>query len=193
MKKMMMAALLAGSMSLSACASDGMNSSMAGDVAQGAAVGAAGGAAVGAVVPGVNVIEGAAIGAGIGGLAGAVWADNNNDGYADGYYQNGQYYPGQPAGYDPTLRRVATGALGGAALGAGAGALIPGLGVLEGAVIGAAVGGVAGAVWADNDKDGRADGYYQNGQYYPGQPSGSTMPAPEPTYTAPPASSGERG
>ncbi|HEU4877729.1 MAG TPA: glycine zipper domain-containing protein [Sphingomicrobium sp.] len=194
MKKMMMAALLAGSMSLSACASDGMNSRMAGDVAQGAAVGAAGGAALGAVVPGVNVIEGAAIGAGIGGLAGAVWADNNNDGYADGYYQNGQYYAGQPAGYDPTLRRVATGALGGAALGAGAGALIPGVGVLEGAVIGAAVGGVAGAVWADNDKDGRADGYYQNGQYYAGQPSGA-MPAPAPMDMPAPAPmpSGERG
>ena len=44
------------------------------------------------MVPGVNVIEGAAIGAAVGGLAGAVWADNNNDGYADGYVQNGQYY-----------------------------------------------------------------------------------------------------
>jgi hypothetical protein len=119
-----------------------------------------------------------------------VWADNNNDGYADGYYQNGQYYAGQPAGYDPTLRRVATGALGGAALGAAAGAVIPGLGVLEGAAIGAAVGGVAGAVWADNDKDGRADGYYQNGQYYPGAP---TSAAPAPVYTAPPAPAGERG
>jgi hypothetical protein len=188
MNKMIMAALLAGSMSLSACATT--DSRTQGDIAQGAAIGAAGGAALGAVVPGVGIIEGAAIGAGIGGLAGAVWADNNNDGYADGYYQNGQYYAGQPAGYDPTLRRVATGAVGGAALGAVAGAVIPGLGVLEGAAIGAAVGGVAGAVWADNDRDGRVDGYYQNGKYYAGAP---TSAAPAPVYTAPPAPAGERG
>jgi hypothetical protein len=187
MNKMIMAALLAGSVSLSACATT--DSRTQGDIAQGAAIGAAGGAALGAVVPGVGIIEGAAIGAGIGGLAGAVWADNNNDGYADGYYQNGQYYAGQPAGYDPTLRRVATGALGGAALGAAAGAVIPGLGVLEGAAIGAAVGGVAGAVWADNDRDGRADGYVQNGQYYPGAPA----TAPAPGYETAPARSGERG
>ena len=192
MKKTMIAALMAGSMSLAACATNGMDSRTAGDIAQGAAVGAAGGAAIGAVVPGVGVIEGAAIGAGVGGLAGAVWADNNNDGYADGYYQNGQYYSGAPAGYDPTLRRVATGALGGAALGAAAGAVIPGLGVLEGAAIGAAVGGVAGAVWADNDRDGRADGYYQNGKYYPGAPAGAVV-TPAPVYVAPPVGRGERG
>ena len=164
MKKMIMAALLAGTVSLSACATT--DSQTQGDIAQGAA-----------------------IGAGIGGLAGAVWADNNNDGYADGYVQNGQYYSGTPQGYDPTLRRVATGALGGAALGAAAGAVIPGLGVLEGAVIGAAVGGVAGAVWADNDRDGRTDGYVQNGQYYPGAPAA----APAPTYETAPARAGERG
>ena len=190
MRKMILSALMAGSVSLSACATNGMDSRTAGDVAQGAAIGAAGGALASAVIPGVGLIEGAAIGAGIGGLAGAVWADNNNDGYADGYYQNGQYYQGQPSGYDPTLRRVATGAVGGAALGAAAGALIPGLGLLEGAVIGAAVGGVAGAIWADNDRDGRADGYYQNGQYYQGQPSG-TMPATN--YNNAPVSRGERG
>ena len=63
---------------------------------------AVGGAAVGAVVPGVSVIEGAAVGAAIGGLAGAVWSDNNNDGYVDGYVYNGQYYAGTPQGYDPT-------------------------------------------------------------------------------------------
>src|ERR1051326_2605120 len=85
-------------------------------VTRNAAIGAAGGAAVGAVVPGVSAIEGAAVGAAIGGLAGAVWADNNNDGYVDGYVYNGQYYAGTPSGYDPTLHRVAVGALGGAAL-----------------------------------------------------------------------------
>jgi len=129
-------------------------------------------------------------GAAIGGLGGAVWADQNNDGYVDGYVANGQYYAGTPQGYDPTLHRVATGALGGAALGAVAGAVIPGVSVLEGAVIGAAVGGVAGAVWADRDNDGRVDGYVYNGQYYAGAPA-STAPA----YAAPPppTRSGERG
>src|SRR6187200_3412421 len=168
MRKSMIAILLAGTISLSACAT---SSEQAGDIAQGAAIGATGGVVAGAVIPGVSVIEGAAIGAAVGGLAGAVWADNNNDGYADGYVQNGQYYSGTPQGYDPTLRRVATGALGGAALGAAAGAVIPGLGVLEGAVIGAAVGGVTGAIWADRDNDGRVDGYVQNGRYYRGAPT----------------------
>ena len=187
MRKTMMAVMLAGAVSLSACAT---NSEQAGNIAQGAAIGAAGGAAVGAVVPGVNVIEGAAIGAAVGGLTGAVWADNNNDGYADGYVQNGQYYTGTPQGYDPTLRRVATGAVGGAALGAVAGAVIPGLSVVEGAVVGAAIGGLAGAVWADNDNDGRADGYVYNGQYYQGTPQGYN-PNTAPTTTT--TTSGERG
>ena len=185
MNKSMMAILLAGTVSLGACAT---NDRQAGNIAQGAAIGAAGGVAVGALVPGVSLIEGAAIGAGVGGLAGAVWADNNGDGYADGYMQNGQYYQGTPSGYDPTLRRVATGAVGGAALGAVAGAVIPGLSIVEGAVVGAAIGGLAGAVWADNDGDGRADGYMQNGQYYQGTPQGYA-----PTNAPPPMSSGERG
>jgi hypothetical protein len=184
MQKSILAIALAGSVTLSACASNPR-------VAQDAAIGGIGGAAVGAVVPGVSVIEGAAVGAAIGGLAGAVWADNNNDGYVDGYVQNGQYYAGQPQGYDPTLRGVATGALGGAALGAAAGAVIPGLSVLQGAVIGAAVGGIAGAIWADQNNDGVVDGYVYNGQYYAGSPS-STAPAP--SNSAPPAGrSGERG
>src|SRR5437868_15198538 len=183
MQKSILALALAGSVTLSACASNPR-------VAQDAAIGGLGGAAVGAVVPGVSVIEGAAVGAAIGGLAGAVWSDNNNDGYVDGYVYNGQYYAGTPQGYDPTLHRVATGALGGAALGAVAGAVVPGLSVLEGAVIGAAVGGVAGAIWADRDNDGRVDGYVQNGQYYQGAPTTSA-----PAYTPPPAPvrSGERG
>ena len=185
MKKSLVAVLLAGSMSLTACAS--VDDARMADVGSGAAVGALGGAAVGAVVGGVNPIEGAVIGAAIGGLAGAVWSDSNNDGYADGYTQNGTYYQGQPSGYDPTLGRVATGALGGAALGAAAGALIPGVSVLEGAVAGAVVGGLAGAIWADQDRDGRADGYIYNGQYYQGTPT-SNPPAATPTTRA-----GERG
>src|SRR5213075_2585977 len=159
MQKTILALALAGSVTLTACASNPR-------VAEGAAIGGVGCAAVGAVVPGVNVIEGAAVGAAVGGLAGAVWADNNNDGYADGYVQNGQYYAGTPAGYDPTLRRVATGAVVGAGAGAVAGAVIPGLSPIEGAVVGAAIGGLAGAVWADNDHDGRADGYVYNCTYY---------------------------
>lgn len=186
MRKSILALALASSVTLAGCAANRTN----GDIAQGAAAGAVGGAVLGAVVPGVSTIEGAAVGAAIGGLAGAVWADNNNDGYVDGYVANGQYYTGTPQGYDPTLRRVATGALGGAALGAVGGALIPGLSMLEGAVIGAAVGGLAGAIWADRDNDGRVDGYVQNGQYYQGAPT-STAPA----YSAPPppVRSGERG
>ena len=186
MKKSLLAIALASSVSLSACAT---NSRAAGDMAQGAAGGAALGAAAGAVIPGVSLIEGAAVGAAIGGLAGAVWADQNNDGYVDGYVSNGQYYAGTPQGYDPTLRRVGTGAVGGAALGAVAGAVIPGLSVLEGAVIGAAVGGLAGAVWSDRDNDGRVDGYVYNGQYYQGAPQATTT---TPVYTAP-TGAGERG
>jgi outer membrane lipoprotein SlyB len=187
MQKSLLAIALASSVALAGCAS----TPQSGDIAQGAAIGAATGVAAGAVIPGVSVIEGAAVGAAIGGLAGAVWSDSNNDGYVDGYTYNGQYYTGTPQGYDPTLRRVATGALGGAALGGVAGAVIPGLGVLEGAVIGAAVGGLAGAIWADQNNDGRVDGYVYNGQYYAGAPA---APAPAPTYSAPPpARSGERG
>jgi hypothetical protein len=186
MRKTILTLALASSVALSGCAANRQN----GDIAQGAAGGAVAGAVVGAVVPGVNVIEGAAVGAAIGGLAGAVWSDQNNDGYVDGYVQNGQYYSGTPQGYDPTLHRVATGALGGAALGAVGGALIPGVSVLEGAVIGAAVGGLAGAIWADRDNDGRVDGYVYNGQYYQGGPS-STAPAP--MAPPPPTRSGERG
>ena len=152
-------------------------------VGTGAAIGAAGGAGVAAIAGG-DLLTGAAIGAAVGGLAGAVWADRNGDGRADGYVYNGQYYEGEPAGYQnasveprrcgpSTLGGAATGAAGGAALGAGAGALIGGLGVLEGAAIGAAVGGIAGAVWANANNDGCVDGYVREGQYYCGRPDGS--------------------
>ena len=73
---------------------------------------------------------------------------------------------------DDTMAGVATGAGVGAAAGAGLGAVVGGLSPLEGAAIGAAVGGIAGAVWADNDRDGRADGSVREGQYYPGTPDG---------------------
>ena len=129
MRKSILALGLAGTVTLSACATNPA-------VTRDAAIGGVGGAAVGAVVPGVSVIEGAAVGAAIGGLAGAVWTDNNNDGYVDGYVYNGQYYAGTPSGYDPSTHSVlgsaATGALGGAALGAVAGAVLPGVSVLTG-------------------------------------------------------------
>lgn len=186
MRKTLMAGLLASSMALSACAS--VDDARMSDVGTGAAIGAVGGAGVGAVVGGVSPIEGAVVGAAIGGLAGAVWSDSNNDGYVDGYSQNGTYYQGRPSGWDSTLGRVGTGAVGGAVLGAAAGALIPGVSLLEGAIAGAVVGGIAGAIWADQDRDGRVDGYMYNGQYYQGAPTGQA-PAPAPM----PMGAGERG
>ena len=95
---------------------------------------------------------------------------------------------------DETLRSAGTGAAIGAAAGASLGAVVGGLSPIEGAVIGAAVGGLAGAVWADRDNDGRADGYYQNGTYYEGRPPAATQPSYQaPAYTPAPAATGERG
>lgn len=86
--------------------------------------------------------------------------------------------------HDSTLASAGTGAAVGAAGGAGVAALAGG-DLLTGAVIGAAVGGIAGAVWADNDRDGRADGYVREGRYYEGAPVVQPVPS---TYR-----SGERG
>ena len=72
---------------------------------------------------------------------------------------------------DSTLASAGTGAAIGAAGGAGVAALAGG-DLLTGAVIGAAVGGIAGAVWHDNNNDGRVDGYVREGQYYEGAPEG---------------------
>jgi Glycine zipper len=71
---------------------------------------------------------------------------------------------------DRSLAYTGTGAAVGAAGGAGISAIAGG-DVLTGALIGGAVGGIAGAVWADRDNDGRADGYMRNGTYYAGAPS----------------------
>ena len=176
MKKSVAAVLLAGSLSLGACAST-TNHDLAA-AGTGAAIGAAGGAALGAVVAGAP-IEGALIGGAIGGIAGAFWADQDNDGRADGYMREGRYYPGTPDGYTSyssgnrcrsVAGTAATGAGIGAVAGAGVGALT-GVGILEGAIAGALVGGVGGAVWADSNNDGCVDGYTRNGRYYQGAPS----------------------
>lgn len=192
MNKSMVAVLMAGSLSLGACSTyDDPTLRGAGT---GAGIGAVAGAGLGAVVGGLSPIEGAAIGAAVGGIGGAVWADRNNDGYADGYVREGQYYQGVPAGYTAarncptTLGGAATGAAIGAAGGAGVGAVVGGLSPLAGAAIGAVVGGVAGAVWADRDNDGCVDGYVREGQYYQGAPVVQT-----PTYQAPAYRAGERG
>ena len=197
MNKPIVAILMAGSISLGACTSYGNNDDTLRGAGTGAAIGAAAGAGLGAVAGGLGVIEGAAIGAAVGGLAGAVWADRNNDGYADGYVREGQYYEGRPAGYQPdgyarncptTLGGAATGAAIGGAGGAGVGAVVGGLGVLEGAAIGAVVGGLAGAVWADRNNDGCVDGYVREGQYYEGAP-----PAQPAYYPPVRRRAGERG
>lgn len=108
MKKVMMATVLAGSLSLGACATTGYNDPYYGNrsagtrAATGAAVGAAVGAGVGAVVPGVSTVEGAVAGGIAGAVLGAVI--NNRQYYRDtrGYC----YYVdknGQPI-YDNTTR-----------------------------------------------------------------------------------------
>jgi hypothetical protein len=185
MSRYFTAVLLAGSLSLGACATTGDSDLAA--VGTGAAVGAVGGAAVGEIAAGAP-IEGALIGAAVGGIAGAIWADHDNDGRADGYYMNGQYYAGTPAGYTVGTRTCTnvgrsalTGAGVGAAAGAGVGALARNVSVLEGAIAGAAIGGIAGALWADSNNDGCVDGYMRDGRYYEGVPAdysyGTTVPA----------------
>jgi hypothetical protein len=180
MNKAVIALMAATALPLAACASTQPNNTLA-SAGEGAAIGAAGGAGVAALTGG-GVLTGAVIGAAVGGVAGAVWADRNNDGVADGYVQNGQYYAGAPAGYDASAtsaartscpsvgHSAAVGAVGGAAVGAGVGALASGISIPGGALVGAAVGGLAGAVWADSNNDGCVDGYRENGQYYPGAP-----------------------
>src|SRR6187200_270987 len=89
--------LAAAALPLSACTSYGNDDSTLASAGTGAAIGAAGGAGVAAIAGG-DLLTGAAIGAAAGGLAGAIWADRNNDGQADGYVYNGQYYEGSPSG-----------------------------------------------------------------------------------------------
>ena len=173
----------AAALPLSACTSmDANGNRTLATAGTGAAIGAAGGAGIAAVTGG-DLLTGALIGGAVGGIAGAVWADRDNDGRADGYYRDGQYYAGSPssgtqyasASSSPNRCRSVVGSAGvgagvGAATGAGVGAVVNGVGVLEGALIGAAVGGIAGAVWADANNDGCVDGYMREGRYYEGGP-----------------------
>ncbi|GGE00177.1 hypothetical protein GCM10011515_19950 [Tsuneonella deserti] len=185
--------LAAAALPLGACTSYNGDSDTLASAGTGAAIGAAAGAGVSAVA-GTDLLTSAAIGAAAGGLAGAVWADRNRDGRADGYVYQNRYYAGTPDTYQPGMgdasycpsvggTALKTG-VAGAAVGAGAGALIGGLGVLEGAAIGAAVGGLGGAIWADQNRDGCIDGYVREGQYYAGVPAQQPVNT---TYT------GERG
>jgi hypothetical protein len=186
--------LAAASLPLAACSSYNNDHTLA-SAGTGAAIGAAAGAGVSAIA-GTDLLTSAVIGAAAGGLAGAVWADRDRDGRADGYVYQNRYYQGTPASYqagmgtpycsNPSVAGTALKAgVAGAAVGAGAGALIGGVSVLEGAVIGAAVGGLGGAVWADANNDGCVDGYVrENGQYYAG------APAQQPTSVS---YTGERG
>ena len=57
---------------------------------------------------------------------------------------------------------------------------------IQGAVLGAPADGMMGAVWADADNDGYADGYYYGGRYYEGRPPYQPVPAA-------PVRQGERG
>ena len=75
MRKLILAAAAATTMSLSACTTYNdpyANNDQVRRAATGAALGAAGGAAVGAVVGGVSPVEGAVAGAVLGGVLGAV-------------------------------------------------------------------------------------------------------------------------
>ena len=84
MKKLILAATAASSLSLSACATTNdpyYNNPQASRAATGAALGAAGGAVIGAVVPGVSPVTGAIAGGIAGAVLGAVV--NNRQYYRD--------------------------------------------------------------------------------------------------------------
>ncbi|MET0250895.1 MAG: hypothetical protein ABW203_01825 [Novosphingobium sp.] len=164
----------AAALSLGACTSMQHDDTLS-SAGTGAAIGGVAGAGAGAAIGGLSPIEGAVLGAAVGGVVGAVWADRDNDGYADGYVRDGQYHQGRPgyaAGQScPSVGGSAlTGAGVGALAGAGVGAVVGGINPFQGALIGAAVGGIGGAIWADRNNDGCVDGYVREGQYYEGAP-----------------------
>ena len=68
---------------------------------------------------------------------------------------------------------------------------VPANNVLDGAIAGAVVSGRPGAIWADQDHDGRVDGYTYNGQYHVGAPA--TISVPVSPVNQPSNRTGERG
>lgn len=165
MKKTFLSVLAVAALPLAGC--NTVDDRTLASAGTGAAVGGAVGAGAGALIGGLSVLEGAVIGAAVGGLAGAVWADRNNDGRADGYVYNGQYYEGAPAGYQAAGTTPC-----------------PAFGPTGTAMVGGSVPGLPGAVWADANSDGCVDGYVRDGLYHSGAPVIQPLPA---TYT------GERG
>lgn len=130
MQKLMTGLLLAGSLTLGACATTGRDAGYdnAGydeggydqtsertdrtlrNAGTGAVIGGAAGALGGAVIDGVSPIEGAIAGAVVGGVAGALLGDRDGDGYEDseyydrdgnGYYDGKYYESGRPMHVKP--------------------------------------------------------------------------------------------
>ncbi|HJP69478.1 MAG TPA: hypothetical protein VJ846_11295 [Sphingomicrobium sp.] len=126
-------------------------------------------------------VPGAAVGATVRGLPGAKWADPNNSGSVTGYIYNGRYHRGEPPGYEPITATVVSQSAG------GAGPVRPVENIPPDAIVGSAVRGEAGAVWADLNNDGVADGYVEDGRYFPGVPPGFTGGAVSRTVPPPPA------
>lgn len=106
MRTLMTGLILAGSLSMGACAYDPYTGTerTVRDAAVGAAAGAAVGAGVGAVVGGISPGEGAAIGAVGGAVVGAATSNDNRRWYRDEY---GRCYYVDRNGYrryDPNVR-----------------------------------------------------------------------------------------
>lgn len=129
---------------------------------------------------------------------GAKWADPKNRGFVTGYIYRGHYHPGAPRRYDPTTATVLSDSA------ASEAAVRRAPEVPANAVVGGVVPGEHGAVWADINNDGVADGYVEGGRYFPGVPPGfasgadrtprtSLPPAPGAFVPPPVTSSGERG
>jgi len=151
------------------------------------------------VATSTDAIRSAAVGAAVGGLPGAVWADPNNTGYVTGYTYKGRYHRGAPPRYGTNSRAVVTAAVSRPVPGADGGAVPVAVSVPADAMVGRPVSGLPGAVWADVNNDGVADGYVEDGRYFPGAPpadtgSGAPFSAPAPPPVPPPLiRSGERG
>ena len=131
--------------------------------------------------PHTDSVPGAAVGASVRGLPGAKWADPKNSGTVTGYTYKGRYHPGPPAGYDPTTATIMSQS-------GPARAIVQAPGVPASAIVGGLVRGERGAVWADLNNDGVADGYVEDGRYFPGVPPhfasrGDSVTQPPPTQT----------